>query len=554
MSRLEGSTMPCARTVPFKVMIALALLTSYVCVFQVEGFNHPNPHISSHSRISQVKGAPTSNALSPSVSFLTPLRTDDAKKFRNFEISVSRAETEDHKSEHNPISIYKSYLTRLWDETSGDARRKIAKDKAKAAIKKVIETFKDGNYNFVHDSTLEITEARQDVLNSCNKMLTVMESSEIGVNGAHTSAESLEVKNPVQPETNTVQHHETTQNALVNTEVEVTSSNETPKVAVQSKKKKPSRSILFGAGMGAAVACWVFSGNYIFTGLFTLMTALGQLEYYRMVMNTGAYPARKISVVGACAMFITALFAPNQHQIVLPTFATLAMMWFLTIRRQVTTISDIATTFTGMFYLGYIPSFWVRTRVLGANRSLTRLATFVKPMLDFIERISGSSYVPNFIAKSVHLPITSGSVFIFWTWLCIAFSDVGAYFSGRNFGKTKLGKISPAAGATSPNKTVEGAIGGCIVSAMLGTLGAWVMKWPLWYVTGPLHGINLALLGLIGDLTASMLKRDAGLKDFGDLIPEHGGILDRVDSFIFTAPYSWLVCAYAIPWLKKLMI
>ena len=57
--------------------------------------------------------------------------------------------------------------------------------------------------------------------------------------------------------------------------------------------------------MGAVVACWVFSGNYIFTTLFTLMTALGQLEYYRMVMNAGIYPARRISILGACSMFLT---------------------------------------------------------------------------------------------------------------------------------------------------------------------------------------------------------------------------------------------------------
>jgi hypothetical protein len=71
------------------------------------------------------------------------------------------------------------------------------------------------------------------------------------------------------------------------------------------KPKKNRRSIMFGATMGFAVACWVFSGNYLFTGVFTLMTILGQLEYYRMIMNTGIYPARKISVVGASSMFLT---------------------------------------------------------------------------------------------------------------------------------------------------------------------------------------------------------------------------------------------------------
>ena len=81
--------------------------------------------------------------------------------------------------------------------------------------------------------------------------------------------------------------------------------------------------------------------------------------------------------------------------------------------------------------------------------------------------------------------------------------------------------------------------------------GAWVQKWPLWPITGAVHGVMLALLGLLGDLTASMLKRDAGLKDFGDLLPEHGGVMDRVDSFIWSAPYSWLVSTTVLPALRR---
>jgi phosphatidate cytidylyltransferase len=87
-----------------------------------------------------------------------------------------------------------------------------------------------------------------------------------------------------------------------------------------------------------------------------------------------------------------------------------------------------------------------------------------------------------------------------------------SYFVGRKFGKTKLGAIAPAAGATSPNKTVEGVLGGCAASAALAILGAWVQKWPYFVWTGAIHGILLGILGLVGDLTASMLKRDAGLK------------------------------------------
>jgi len=326
---------------------------------------------------------------------------------------------------------------------------------------------------------------------------------------------------------------------------------EEPSDMIKKAKKKPKRSVLRGAIMGGVVALWVFSGNYLFTSIFTLMTVLGQLEYYRMVMNTGIFPARKISVVGACSMFVTALAAPNLHQICLPTFALFAMTWFLTMKREVSTISEIATTFTGMFYLGYIPSFWVRVRQVGV-REQTRLAPLAAPVLDLIGR--KVSALPAWVPASVPLPITQGAIVIFWTWLSIAFADVGAYFAGRNFGKTKLGSLSvgSALGETSPNKTVEGVIGGCTISAALSTLGAWIMRWPWWYVTGPIYGVSVALLGLVGDLTASMLKRDAGLKDFGDLIPDHGGIMDRVDSYIFNAPFCWLVVSFVLPTLSRI--
>jgi len=191
------------------------------------------------------------------------------------------------------------------------------------------------------------------------------------------------------------------------------------------------------------------------------------------------------------------------------------MIWFLTMRRKVSTIPEIATTFTGMFYLGYIPSFWVRIRLIEAvaGQPETILRPFVAPVLDAIHKY-GTATFP-FLSQFIHSPITAGSVFIFWTWISIAFSDVGAYFMGRKYGKTKLGTLFPAAGAASPNKTIEGYLGGTLYCAAFATMGAWVMQWPYWFLTGPIHGIMLAFLGLVGDLTASMLKRDSGMKDFG---------------------------------------
>jgi phosphatidate cytidylyltransferase len=433
------------------------------------------------------------------------------------------------------VQIYADYAGRLWNETNTKARQVIANDKVLGAIRQ-IQAITRATKNA--ESPAEVSQESLELLEeACDTMLHSM-----GLN--HTSFLARSSTTSIEQQIEVQKAH------VESSSVEITSEPENAP-ARRPEKKKGRRSIMFGSAMGLAVAGWVFSGNYIFTGLFTLMTILGQLEYYRMIMNTGVYPARRISIVGACSMFLTALFTPDLHQICLPIFGMWSMIWFLTMKRSVTTIPEIATTFTGMFYLGYVPSFWVRVRLIGAAREPTRLAPIVAPVLKFLQ-LKAETALPAFIPQAVHLPITSGAIFIFWSWLCLAFSDVGAYFVGKNFGKTKLGRISPAAGATSPNKSVEGVIGGCVVSGMLGVFGAWVQRWPYFLWTGAAHGVMLALLGLLGDLTASMLKRDSGLKDFGDLIPEHGGILDRVDSFVWTAPYSWLVCAYVIPALKQL--
>ena len=427
--------------------------------------------------------------------------------------------------------IYTDYAKRLWSETSPEARRIIAKNR-------VANTLRQAQHLIENEKNLDHSdiplEDRTVLVEACDSVLKSMEKAS---QEEERRAKALEAQAVEE-----VNGGSASGSSKINGDANQT--------GVSNAPKRARRSITFGALMGLAVACMVFSGNYIFTGLFMLMTVLGQLEYYRMVINTGVYPARRISVIGASFMFLTALFTPDLHQICLPMWGLWAMVWFLTMKRTVTTIPEIATTFTGMFYLGYVPSFWVRTRMFHIGEGLTRVAPLTQPMLRFLET-KGKVLLPAFIPKYIVLPITTGAIFIFWTWLCIAFSDVGAYFVGRKYGKTKLGSIAPAAGATSPNKSVEGVIGGCTVSAILAIFGAWVQRWPLPILTGGLHGLVLGMLGLLGDLTASMLKRDAGLKDFGDLLPEHGGIVDRVDSFIWAAPYSWLVCVYVMPFLKN---
>lgn len=113
---------------------------------------------------------------------------------------------------------------------------------------------------------------------------------------------------------------------------------------------------------------------------------------------------------------------------------------------------------------------------------------------------------------------------------CIWASDIGAYFVGRAFGKTKLWP------AISPNKTVEGAVGGILLALLVGLLFA-VLS-PNWISAGRglLIGLTASVAGQLGDLVQSAYKRHRGVKDTGNLLPGHGGVLDRCDSWLIVFP------------------
>ncbi|MBQ8623431.1 MAG: phosphatidate cytidylyltransferase [Oscillospiraceae bacterium] len=119
--------------------------------------------------------------------------------------------------------------------------------------------------------------------------------------------------------------------------------------------------------------------------------------------------------------------------------------------------------------------------------------------------------------------------------LCGAwFADTGAYFVGTLFGKHKL------CPEISPKKTVEGLMGGFIANAVLFIVYGMIFLKPHGapnYLLLALMGVMCAVLGVIGDLSASLIKRKYGIKDFGNLMPGHGGAMDRFDSVVYVAPF-----------------
>ncbi len=127
-------------------------------------------------------------------------------------------------------------------------------------------------------------------------------------------------------------------------------------------------------------------------------------------------------------------------------------------------------------------------------------------------------------------PEVVGRNWVLFLLIVTMLGDTGAYYVGRSLGKRRL------VPALSPKKTAEGLVGGVMVSVAAAIVAAHVLLPHVGLLHAALLGVVLALLGVAGDLFQSLLKRGAGVKDSGTLMPGHGGILDRLDSLYFSAP------------------
>jgi phosphatidate cytidylyltransferase len=250
-----------------------------------------------------------------------------------------------------------------------------------------------------------------------------------------------------------------------------------------------------GVGLGAVILASLFVVKWLFVGVVVAAVSVGMWE-----LTTRLTEAKGIRVplipllVGGAAMEVAAYLGGPEAAVVALALTSLAVLVWRMTEPPENYLRDVTA---GIFTAFYVPF----------------LATFVMLMLAAHD---GPQRVALFLVLTI----------------C---SDTGAYAAGSRFGKHKL------APRISPGKTREGLAGGVLLCMIAGAAGMQLMITGGSWWQGLVLGACVAVSATLGDLGESMIKRDLGIKDMGTLLPGHGGIMDRLDSLLPTAPVVWLV-------------
>lgn len=256
--------------------------------------------------------------------------------------------------------------------------------------------------------------------------------------------------------------------------------------------------IVTGVVAGAAFLGLLWLGGWYYSLLLVFMAVIGYDEFVRM----NGKPRARWDVLAAFAAIIllTLTHLPHAWNVDLPSFEQVSwILMFVLLAATVFSKNRIQLEHSSVSYLGAI--------YVGAGFHFM-LAT----------------------RELEHGMFWSGMTFV-----CIWASDAGAYFVGKAIGRTKLWP------AISPNKTVEGSVGGLVIAIFAAFLFAWSRPEWLGYAQAAAIGVVAAAAGQLGDLIQSAYKRFRGVKDSGNLLPGHGGILDRTDSWLIVFPLVHLL-------------
>ncbi len=247
-------------------------------------------------------------------------------------------------------------------------------------------------------------------------------------------------------------------------------------------------------------------GGWVWSAFVAVVLYAGFRELNVIMNGINIRPSQLIVLpVG----FLMALFAALNKEEFLPpllTAAIIASFFRLLFRQPRATIGDIGGTLLCLVYVIYLPLHFILIRQIGVEEGVAPLAQ-------------------------------PGLWYVLFVMTVIGASDIGAYYVGKRFGKRLLYP------EISPKKTMEGAIGGFLVGMILAISLSGITNLPIHHAV--ILGILVIVAGQLGDLTESMLKRDAGVKDSSGLLLGHGGFLDRMDSYLFSGAIAY----YYIHWV-----
>lgn len=241
-------------------------------------------------------------------------------------------------------------------------------------------------------------------------------------------------------------------------------------------------------------------GNQVIIDIACGLVAVICLHEYFECLKQKAKPIKWIGYLSAIFICMMHIIPEKQRLDVFIVAIPIIVMllFFKSISTNLkTTVTDISITFFGIVYISFFIMFI--------------------PLLRSIE---------------------NGKFLVWFIFLSAWGTDIVAYLVGKNFGKHKFSEISP-------NKTIEGCIGGIIGSIILVLIYCTIcnnlFNLSLSYIYMTFVAVVLSIVGQLGDFAASSIKRYAGIKDFSNLIPGHGGLLDRIDSVIFIAPITYIL-------------
>ncbi|MDT8367718.1 MAG: phosphatidate cytidylyltransferase [Longimicrobiales bacterium] len=265
----------------------------------------------------------------------------------------------------------------------------------------------------------------------------------------------------------------------------------------------------------------LFLGGWVLGAMMATVAFVGALEFYKLRAMSGESPIAALGAPGAAAAVLLATAFPA-----VADFGGLALGLLL-----------------GLYAIGFVVALllrWPADSPVGAASTTVSGVLYVGIPLAFVPILRS---LPELRSDAIAEGVLPGMGFILLPLLVTWANDSAAYFTGHAFGRTRL------APSLSPGKTWEGAIGG-----LLGAAAAAVAS-SLWFlneipdlavapVQAALIGVGIGMAAQVGDLVESALKREAGAKDSGRVFPGHGGVLDRVDSLIWSFPFTWLMLEF----------